>query len=250
MADLSYTTVLHAARETLGLSMNQYGLADYIAKWQTFPIFDTEQTEPGQKPRRPGWCTRSRNQMAAFLRISRQAVINLEDQLVELAIIEKDPETSDLRATQLWFDTVMLEQNRISAHLGGTPAGPAPGKSGPAANDGGPKNDEERALDYLNRVCGRHFSFTTPNLKFPRARLKDGATLENLMLVVDHKNATWVKPEMRQYLRPQTLFQAEKWDGYLQAAETWKNGKPGAPGGPQDYSLDAIRQAGIYSVNS
>lgn len=70
------------------------------------------------------------------------------------------------------------------------------------------------------------------------------------MLVVDYKNATWVKPEMRQYLRPQTLFQAEKWDGYLQAAETWKNGQPGAPGGPQDYSLDAIRQAGIYSVNS
>lgn len=92
-------------------------------------------------------------------------------------------------------------------------------------------------LTALQEACGRRFTLGGKQAGFVRARLKEGATVEELALVVAHKCAAWAKdPKMREYLRPETLFCAKHWEAYLIAAQEWdaagrpdpsRNGKPG-----------------------
>lgn len=84
-------------------------------------------------------------------------------------------------------------------------------------------------LAYLNRKTGRTFvamtarGKPTASAEFVRARLADGATAETCRAVIDRKAAEWGNdPRMRQYLRPETLFNRTKFEGY--AAEV--NGQP------------------------
>ena len=98
------------------------------------------------------------------------------------------------------------------------------------------------ALQYLNLICGREFHLTRENLKFAAGRLNGLATLDDLKLIVEHKAFQWQNTDRAQYLRPATLFQAEKIDAYLQAAKAWKNGANGTQTG-----IAAARASGIYS---
>jgi len=55
-----------------------------------------------------------------------------------------------------------------------------------------------------------------------RARLAAGATVEQLVLVAEHRQALWGSdPAMRAYVRPETVHAAGHWDSYLEAAEAW-----------------------------
>ncbi|TKI51343.1 hypothetical protein FC752_22060 [Lysinibacillus varians] len=48
------------------------------------------------------------------------------------------------------------------------------------------------------------------------ARLKDGYTLEHFKCVIDTKVKQWLhNPDMNKYLRPDTLFNATKFESYL-----------------------------------
>lgn len=70
------------------------------------------------------------------------------------------------------------------------------------------------AIDYLNAKAGTRYRHTEASLKFPMARiLTDGASLEDLKAVVDLKAAD---PDFgRKYLRPETLWNATKFAGYI-----------------------------------
>lgn len=109
------------------------------------------------------------------------------------------------------------------------------------------KEQAVAALEYLNLVCGRAFQMTGANLKFPLARLKDGATLDNLKLIVDHKNHMWGNTPRSEYLRPSTLFQAEKFDGYLDSAKRWADGAGAGAG--TGSAITAARNSGIYNAS-
>lgn len=80
-----------------------------------------------------------------------------------------------------------------------------------------PKDDTpERVIDYLNQKTGRSFEHVDGNLKFIRARIAEGATFEKLVAVIDMKCAEWLNnPKMHEYLRPATLFNAEKFNQYV-----------------------------------
>jgi uncharacterized phage protein (TIGR02220 family) len=70
-------------------------------------------------------------------------------------------------------------------------------------------------LDYLNLKAGRNFEKVDANAKPIIARLREGATLDRMKAVVDAKVAEWRNdPKMCQYLRPATLFNAEKFAQY------------------------------------
>lgn len=70
-------------------------------------------------------------------------------------------------------------------------------------------------LSYLNDKAGRKYSATPANTKLIVARVKEGATVDELKAVVDMKVAEWLDdPKMEQYLRPATLFNAEKFGQY------------------------------------
>lgn len=70
-------------------------------------------------------------------------------------------------------------------------------------------------LSYLNDKAGRKYSATPANTKLIIARVREGATVEDLKAVVDMKVGEWLNdPKMEQYLRPATLFNAEKFGQY------------------------------------
>ena len=71
-------------------------------------------------------------------------------------------------------------------------------------------------ITYLNSVCGTRYN---PSTKATRehinARLREGYTVADFKTVIDKKVNEWGKrPEMVQYLRPQTLF-GTKFESYL-----------------------------------
>lgn len=107
----------------------------------------------------------------------------------------------------------------------------------PSAGGGG----AEEVLAFLNAHCSRSFQLTSENLKFPRARLKSGASVDDLKLIVQHKQEQWKGTDRVQYLRPSTLFQAEKFDAYLMAAKDWQTKSVSSS------PMSAARQAGIYN---
>lgn len=82
----------------------------------------------------------------------------------------------------------------------------------------------ERAIAYLNAKAGTRFQATEANLRFPMGRiLYDKASEQDLIAVVDLKLAESAKGEFdRKYLRPATLWNAEKFSQY--------SGQVGVPG--------------------
>ena len=72
-------------------------------------------------------------------------------------------------------------------------------------------------IDYLNQKTGKQFRKNTSSTqKVIKARFKEGFKLEDFKKVIDNKTDDWLKDKkMSEYLRPQTLFGADKFDGYL-----------------------------------
>ena len=71
----------------------------------------------------------------------------------------------------------------------------------------------ERVLDYLNEKAGTGFKPVESNLKFIVARLKDYSE-NDLKAVIDKKVKEWKGTKMQAYLRPETLFNATKFESY------------------------------------
>ncbi|SOB76161.1 phage conserved hypothetical protein, C-terminal domain-containing protein [Marinobacter sp. LV10R510-11A] len=72
------------------------------------------------------------------------------------------------------------------------------------------------AIAYLNLKAGRNFKSVPSSTKLIHARSKEGATLADFKAVIDRKCAEWLGDQNReQYLRPATLFNAEKFNNYL-----------------------------------
>lgn len=68
----------------------------------------------------------------------------------------------------------------------------------------------------LNEKTGCKFTTAESNAKLIRARIAEGATEEQMCAVVDSMVSRWRDDaKMRQYLRPATLFNAEKFSQYL-----------------------------------
>lgn len=89
------------------------------------------------------------------------------------------------------------------------------------------KNFQE-ALAYLNRATRQQFSPQRDASRHLRERLQEGASVEEMILVIDHRTALWWKnPVMKPYLRPSTLFSREKFWEYLELARSWNaEGRP------------------------
>jgi uncharacterized phage protein (TIGR02220 family) len=80
--------------------------------------------------------------------------------------------------------------------------------------------DSGLVLSYLNKITGSKYKLTTTShIQNINARLND-YTVKDLKDVIDCKNKEWANdPKMAAYLRPQTLFSAGKFDGYLKATK-------------------------------
>ncbi|VVT49215.1 Phage terminase, large subunit [Kosakonia radicincitans] len=111
----------------------------------------------------------------------------------------------------------------------------------------------KRVLTHLNQKTGSRYQVGKTSIEHIRARLGEGFSTEDLILVVDYATAKWGQDlQMAEYLRPTTLFLLTKFPGYLQGATKWTeagrpervNGRwvnigtgPGASFQNVDYSL-------------
>ena len=102
---------------------------------------------------------------------------------------------------------------------------PAPEPKAPAAPKKAPSPSLEdiipckEIIDYLNVKSGKNFSPSSRTTKgHIAARWKEGFGLDEFKRVIDHQCAKWKgDPKMEEYLRPQTLFNGEKFESYLNA---------------------------------
>lgn len=79
-----------------------------------------------------------------------------------------------------------------------------------------PKPPYAEIVDYLNEKAGTSYKASSEQTKkLIDARFKVGFTLDDFKAVIDNRVARWLNdPDMRQYLRPSTLF-GNKFEGYL-----------------------------------
>ena len=81
-----------------------------------------------------------------------------------------------------------------------------------------------QALEYLNQHLrkinsrARGYKPSKANLKYLNARVKDGYTITDFKTVIDAQVKQWVGTSQQVYLRPATLFNAEKFESYLNGA--------------------------------
>jgi len=82
------------------------------------------------------------------------------------------------------------------------------------------KLDAVEIIEHLNAVCGTRFQKTNKSaLGLINARMNDGFTKEDLKTVIESKYNEWGSDsKMVGYLRPQTLFNVNKFPSYLSAA--------------------------------
>lgn len=77
-------------------------------------------------------------------------------------------------------------------------------------------------IAYLNlKSCSKYSTTAPENLKFVRARLANYSP-DDLRGVVDRKVAAWKGTEWEKFLRPETLFNATKFQGYVNEQDTKK----------------------------
>lgn len=77
--------------------------------------------------------------------------------------------------------------------------------------------DEHRAvIDYLNQKANTRYTYqSTKTISLLNKLFKQGRTVDDIKSVIDIKCSEWLpKQDMRQYLRPRTLF-GEKFEDYL-----------------------------------
>jgi uncharacterized phage protein (TIGR02220 family) len=92
------------------------------------------------------------------------------------------------------------------------------GEEGKGEDMSGTPDSVSDVIDYLNSKANRNFQAVPANTKLIAARLREGATVEQLKAVVDAKVRDWAHdPKMCEYLRPATLFNAEKFGQYVGA---------------------------------
>ncbi len=86
----------------------------------------------------------------------------------------------------------------------------------------------KQVLAHLNQATGSRYQVSKSSLENIRARLAEGFTTDELILTTDYLYAKWANDlEMAGYLRPTTIFQPSKFQGYLTGAQRWlAHGRP------------------------
>jgi len=80
--------------------------------------------------------------------------------------------------------------------------------------------DSRTVLHWLNEKSGRHYREVDTNLKFISARLMEpDVTLDGVKLMIERQCRRWKGTAQADYLRPETLFNKTKFDGYYAAKE-------------------------------
>lgn len=100
---ITYTTIIHQAREELGLSLHEYAILDIIYQLQNNP--DSEHK---------GWCYASKKYIGECIGISEQSVHGILNKLYKTDLLEKQEDTKHIRTTAKWYQNVVLMKDNIN----------------------------------------------------------------------------------------------------------------------------------------
>ena len=83
------------------------------------------------------------------------------------------------------------------------------------------KPDITNVINHFNSITGQRLKASAKShSENISARLSEGHSVDDLKLVIDAKYKDWANDaKMAQYIRPSTLFQVGKFNGYLQQAK-------------------------------
>jgi hypothetical protein len=104
MPKLNYTHINHLARIQLGLSMNEYAVADLIYHYSNNP----------ESPI-PGWCFANKKTISEKLGLTERSVFAILTKLEAKKIVERHSQTHHLRVTSLWYKLAYTIQETPSA---------------------------------------------------------------------------------------------------------------------------------------
>jgi uncharacterized phage protein (TIGR02220 family) len=91
-----------------------------------------------------------------------------------------------------------------------------PSKVRPLANGRDYVAESKEVLTFLNEKTHKQFREVDATLGFIQARLKSGVDVQTCRTLIMRKIHDWKeKPDMQMYLRPETLFNKTKFEGYL-----------------------------------
>lgn len=80
----------------------------------------------------------------------------------------------------------------------------------------GHHGDAKEIIAFLNAKTGRSYRLSPTNVRLIEARLKSGASVQDCKSIIARKVRAWLTdPKMVVYLRPETLFNATKFESYL-----------------------------------
>ena len=77
--------------------------------------------------------------------------------------------------------------------------------------------DADEVIDHLNMRTGSKYRHIDSTRKHIIARLKEGFTVQDCKDVIDKKCVEWMNTHMEKFIRPQPLFNADKFQNYLNA---------------------------------
>ncbi len=84
-------------------------------------------------------------------------------------------------------------------------------------------------LEYLNSKAGKKFRDTETNLSFILGRMKEGYKTTDFQQAVDNQVSEWGNDvKMNKFLRPSTIFQKSKFDGYVNNTKAKEGSNPDA----------------------
>lgn len=99
---VNYTTINHIAREKLDLTWIEYGLVDLVHNLSNNPKSESR------------WCYASKQTLADNLGVTKQYVHKMINKMISKGLIEKNDETNYLRTTEMWYESIVLQDSKQS----------------------------------------------------------------------------------------------------------------------------------------
>lgn len=221
MKQWSFTTIQHGPRKSLGLDLNEYAVLDLIYKDQTYPSSG-------------GVSRLSVQQIADILGLSKGGVHGLIQRMIESQFVEMMPDVAR-KATPKFYETAYFDRSENERQRSESERNRSENErvykevskvSKVNKSIVGKPDDAEKitpivvgAITLLNELTKSAFKPSSKKTRDTiKARVNEGANLEDFEKVIRHKVAAWLNdPKQSQYLRPETLF-GPKFEGYLQCA--------------------------------
>jgi uncharacterized phage protein (TIGR02220 family) len=166
--------------------------------------------------------------LARLLGLDNQILTTSLTKLLTYGVAKRRQSDSAIFNKRMVDDERLCQMRREAGKLGGNPALlnqnkttrvkqiPTPSSSSSSSSSSSNNKEACAILSFLNDKAGRNYQPVHANLSLIAARLKDGATEQECLGVIDAKVGEWSNdPKWAQYLRPKTLFNATNFAQYV-----------------------------------